>query len=169
MLKCLRIRIQNILKTIDFYFKVFNEVLILLFFVQTCYATHKQQMKWRSNHCSCDCDLSSRKVSPKNIFGASARFEPMASVLVLQCSTIWATKTHTLGAGQFIEFIVPVKEMKHMNIMWTADTRMKLRSDHRSCDCDLSNRTVSPKNVFGASTGSRWSPQNIFQGYFVIA
>jgi len=22
-------------------------------------------------------------------------------------------KTHTLGAGQFIEFIVPVKEMKH--------------------------------------------------------
>ena len=25
-------------------------------------------------------------------------------------------KTHTLGAGQLVEFIVPVKGMKHMNI-----------------------------------------------------
>ena len=39
-------------------------------------------------------------------------FEPMASALALQCSTNWAMKTHTLGAGQFIEFIVPVKGMK---------------------------------------------------------
>ena len=38
--------------------------------------------------------------------------------------------------------------------MWTADIRMKWRCDHRSCDCDLSNRKVSPKNIFGASTDS---------------
>ena len=30
-------------------------------------------------------------------------------------------KTHTLGAGQFIKFIVPVKGMKLICIMWTAD------------------------------------------------
>ena len=41
-------------------------------------------------------------------------------------------KTHTLGAGQFIEFIEPVKGMKHINIMWTADIQMKWRCDHRS-------------------------------------
>ena len=38
-------------------------------------------------------------------------------------------------------------------IMWTADIQMKWRCDHRSCDCDLSNRKLSPKSVFGASTG----------------
>ena len=49
----------------------------------------------------------------------------MASALALQCSTNWAMKTYTLGAGQFVEFIVPVKGMKHMNIMWTADIQIK--------------------------------------------
>ena len=44
-------------------------------------------------------------------------FEPMASALAQQCSTNWAMKTHMLGAGQFVEFIVPVKGMRHMNIM----------------------------------------------------
>ena len=33
-------------------------------------------------------------------------FEPMASVLVLQFSTNWAMKTHTLGVGLFVEFIL---------------------------------------------------------------
>ena len=28
----------------------------------------------------------------------------------------------------------------HMNIMWTADIQMKWRCDHRTWDCDLSNR-----------------------------
>ena len=50
------------------------------------------------------------QLSPKNVFGASMGFEPMASALALQCSTNWAVKTHTLGAGQFLEFIVPWKE-----------------------------------------------------------
>ena len=74
------------------------------------------RMKWRCDHRCCDCDLSNRKVSPKNVFGAATGFEPMAFALGLQCSTNWAMKTHTLGADQFIEFIVPVKGMKHMNI-----------------------------------------------------
>ena len=51
-------------------------------------------LKWRCHHSSCDYDLSNRKVSPKNVFGASTRFEPMATALALQCSTNWAMKTH---------------------------------------------------------------------------
>ena len=39
------------------------------------------------------------------------------------------------------------------NIMWTADIRMKWRCDHRGFDYDLSNRKLSLKNVFGASSG----------------
>ena len=95
-----------------------------------------QNKRYWCDHCSfwnedacCDCDLSDRKISPKSVFGTSTWFEPMASTLTLQCSTNWAMKTHTLGAGKFIEFIVPVKGMKHMNIMWTI-MRMKWRCDH---------------------------------------
>ena len=47
----------------------------------------------------------------------SGGFEPMASALALQCTTNLAVKTHTLGAGQFVEFIVTMKGMKHMSIM----------------------------------------------------
>ena len=45
----------------------------------------------------------------------------MAATLALQCSTIWAMKTHTLGAGQFLEFILtrPWKEW-HLKMMWAA-------------------------------------------------
>ena len=39
-------------------------------------------------------------------YSESAGFEPMTSALALQCSTNWAMKTNTLGAGQFVEFIL---------------------------------------------------------------
>ena len=56
-------------------------------------------------------NLSNCENSPKKkIFGASTGFEPVASALALQCSPNWAMKTHTLEAGQFIEFINPWKE-----------------------------------------------------------
>ena len=93
-------------------------------------------------------------VSPKNVFGASMGFEPMASVLALQCYNNWAMKTHMLGAGQFVEFIVPVKGIKHMNIMWTVDIQMKWMCDHRSCDCNLSNRNLAWKIFLGLQPDS---------------
>ena len=93
------------------------------------------------------------QLSSKNVFEALTGFEPMASALALQCSTNWAMKSQRLGVVQFVEFIVPVKGMKHMNIMWTADIRMKWRSDHRSCDCDLSNRKVSQRMGLHSSVG----------------
>ena len=49
------------------------------------------------------------KSVPKD-FGASTGFETVASAFVLQCSFIWAMKTHTLEVGQFIEFINPWNE-----------------------------------------------------------
>ena len=44
-------------------------------------------MKCRCDHQSCDCDLSNRKLSLKNVFGPSTGLEPVASALALQCST----------------------------------------------------------------------------------
>ena len=44
---------------------------------------------------------------PEKIFWDFNRIRtPLASALVLQYSTIWAMKTHTLGAGHFVEFIL---------------------------------------------------------------
>ena len=57
------------------------------------------------------------QINPKNVFGTSTGFEPMASALALQCSTIWAMKTHTLGAGQFVEFILS-------KMIWTAEIQI---------------------------------------------
>ena len=74
---------------------------------------HTNEMKVWSSQLHCDCYLSNflLQLSPKNVFGVSTQFEPMASALAQQCSTNWARKTHTLGAGQFIEFITyPWKE-----------------------------------------------------------
>ena len=59
-------------------------------------STFLMRMKWRCDHRSSDCDLSNRKLSPKNVFGASTGFEPVASASVLQCSTDWAMKSSSL-------------------------------------------------------------------------
>ena len=48
------------------------------------YSTTYWRLKWRSDHRSCDCDLSNRKVSPKTVVAASTGFEPMASAF--RCS-----------------------------------------------------------------------------------
>ena len=45
------------------------------------------------------------QLTPNNFFGAATGFERMASALALQCSTNWAMKTHTLGAGHFAMII----------------------------------------------------------------
>ena len=115
---------------------------------------HTNEMKvWSSQLC---LRFDQSQLSPKNVFGASTGFEPMASALVLQWSTNWAMKTHTLRAGQFVEFIVPVKGMKHMNIMWTADIQMKWRCLHSSVGGALQRYRR------GHGFESRWSPENIF-------
>ena len=49
----------------------------------------------------------------------------MAATLAVQCSTIWAMQTHTLGAGQVFEFILtrPWKEW-HLKMMWAAEIQI---------------------------------------------
>ena len=46
----------------------------------------KVESEMKCDHRSCDCELSNRKLSPKNVFRVSTGFEPMASALALQCS-----------------------------------------------------------------------------------
>ena len=82
-------------------------------------------------------------------FFRSARNDELADVFVqLQCWNFF---------NFILSFLVSKKVFKtfpsDMNIMWTADIQMKWRYNHRSCDCDWSNRKLSPKTVFGASRG----------------
>ena len=67
-------------------------------------------------------------------------FKPMASALALQCSTNWAMKTHTVGAGQFGEFIVPMRGTRHecyVNCghtnemkMWSSQLYLRFKQSH---------------------------------------
>ena len=95
-------------------------------------------MKRRCDHCSCNCNLSSCELNPKQIFRASVDLNPWP--LRLCCSGLptelwrpiqWA-QANLLSSSQ------PVKGMKHrMKVMWTAEIQMKQRCDHRNClNCD---------------------------------
>ena len=98
-------------------------------------------------------NLSNCEVGRKKFFGASTGFEPVASVFTPQCSTSWAMKTHTLEAGQFIEFINPWKEW---NTEWN-DVNCRNTNEMNKwpsqLNRNLSNCEVAPKEFFGASTG----------------
>ena len=75
------------------------------------------QMKLRCDHRGCNHKLSNLLqilAQRERNFRTSTGFKPMASVLVLLCSTNWAMKTHMLGADQFIEFIFT----RDMSEMW---------------------------------------------------
>ena len=45
----------------------------------------------------------------------------MTSALALQCSTNWAMKTHTLGTGQFVEWI------HRMKMIWNAEIQIQMK------------------------------------------
>ena len=69
-------------------------------------------MKWICATIAVNRNLSNCEVArkKKRFFGTSTGFVPVAPAFALQCTTSWAMKTHTLEAGQFIEFIKPWKE-----------------------------------------------------------
>ena len=50
------------------------------------------------------------ELSLENNSRALKGFKTMAAALVLQCSTNWAMKMHTLGAGQFVEYLMYLVE-----------------------------------------------------------
>ena len=60
-------------------------------------------------------------------FGTSKGFEPMAAALALQCWTNCAMKNHSLGAGQFVEFILT----REWNETWNGvNCAVYFRSSH---------------------------------------
>ena len=68
------------------------------------------------------------EIYPKLNIGTSTGFEPMASALALQSSTIWAIKTHTLGAGQVVDLILTCAR-NDMKMMWTGEIQILTSED----------------------------------------
>ena len=114
------------------------------------------QMKWRCDYRSYDCDLSNRKLSPKNVFRAWTGFEPVASALALQCSTNWAMKTHALGLHSSVGVPIPLKPRKHFSIFDCLN---------RNHNCDDHILTSMRVPLFFYLTGSQssnrpwWTPR----------
>ena len=102
---------------------------ILQYRMKMMQTAEKQFFKWRYNCHSGIAKKSNIAIYQKKILGLQQDLNPMmAFVLVLQCFTDWAKKTHTLGAGRFAEFILIVNGMKHgMKMMWTAKIQIYMK------------------------------------------
>ena len=86
-------------------------------------------------------------------------FEPMGSAFALQCSTIWAVKTHTMASRPISWVHQPVKGMKH-RIRWIVNcgntSEMKMWSSQLYRNLSNCESTCSPeKKRFWDFNGTR--------------
>ena len=74
------------------------------------------------------------QINLKTIFETSMGFKPRSSTLALQCSANRAAKTHTLGAGQIVEYILTCErneawnEVRHFNLYFCVPRHLKFKS-----------------------------------------
>ena len=99
-------------------------------------------------------NLSNCEVARKKFFGASTGFEPVASAFALQCSPSWAMKTHTLEAGQFIEFINPWNEWNNEWNDVNGGNTNEINISKSQLNRNLSNCEVAPKSFSGLQRDS---------------
>ena len=85
-------------------------------------------------------------------FRTSTGFEPVTSRLPVRCSTNWAMKPLTLGAGQLWVHMFPWKKwvlmIYEINHIWTAEMKWKWRNDRRS-ERNLRNCVKKPEKNSG--------------------
>ena len=92
----------------------------------------------------------------KKKIGTSTGFEPVTSRLPVRCSTNWAMKPLTLGAGQLWVHMFPWKKwvlmIYEINHIWTAEMKWKWRND-RGSERNLCNCVKKPEKKIRTSTG----------------
>ena len=83
-------------------------------------------------------------------FRTSTGFKPVTSRLPVRCSTNWAMKPLTLGAGQLWVHMFPWKKwvlmIYEINRIWTAEMKWKWRNDRRS-ERNLCNCVKKPEKI----------------------
>ena len=85
-------------------------------------------MKWRSDHCSCDCDLSNRKVSPKNVFGIRTNGLCVSAAVLYQLSyedpyvgsrpIYWIHRTRERNEALKTFFKLTLRLLKSQSQLW---------------------------------------------------
>ena len=108
----------------------------------------KYKFKWRYDRCSGNCNLSNCKLTRKKKFRDFNGIRIHGICVTLQCSTNWAMKTHTLGAGQFVEFIL-TRERNETEWRWCELRKYKflLRYDRHSGNYNLSNCKLNRRKI----------------------
>ena len=96
-------------------------------------------------------------------FRTSTGFEPVTSRLPVWCSTNWAMKPLTLGAGQLWVYMFPSKKwvlmIYEINHIWTTEMKWKWRNDRRS-ERNLCNCVKKPEKNSGLQRGLNPWPWN---------
>ena len=102
--------------------------------------------KWRNDRRS-ECNLCNRVKKTDKNSGLQQGLNLSHHHLPVRCSTNWAMKPLTLGAGQLWVHMFPWKKwvlmIYEINHMWTAEMKRKWRNDRRS-ECNLCNCVKKP-------------------------
>ena len=91
--------------------------------------------RWRNDRRS-ERNLCNCLKKPEKKIRTSTGFEAVTSRLPVRCSTNWAMKQLTLGAGQLWVHMFPWKKwvlmIYEINHIWTAEMKWRWRNDRRS-------------------------------------
>ena len=121
----------------------------------------KYTFKYRYDRRIGHCNLSNCKINPKKKkIGTSTGLEFIASALalgaVLYQLNYDSMKTHTLGAGQFVDFILTQNGMKQWRWCELRKYTFKWRYDRSSGNCNLSTELQINK-IFSFIKFLKWS------------
>ena len=99
------------------------------------FTSHRKELKMKKWSSQWTQFMQLRKEAWKK-FRTCTGFEPVTSRLPVRCSTNWAMKPLTLGAGQLWVHVFPWKKwvvmIYEINHIWTVEMKWKWRNDHRS-------------------------------------
>ena len=129
-----------------------------------------------------NCNVSNCKLTCKKISRLQRDLKPRPlAVLTLQCSTNWAMKTHTLGAGKLVEFQLPLRwSWTFVKFVFPQFTSSSCFNPLTGKD-ELTKLACSQRMGLHSSTGreqcqhrghgfeSHWSPHIFFSSKFAIA
>ena len=103
-------------------------------------------------------------------FRTSTGFEPVTSRLPVRCSTNWAMKPLTLGAGQLWVHMFPWKKwvlmIYEINHIWTAEMKWRWRNDRRS-EQNLCNYLVDAQEPHALDTARTTGTLTLFKSHLM--
>ena len=111
------------------------------------------------------------QINPKKVFWTSTGLKRMASALALQCYTVRAMKTHTLGAGQLVELILNCERNETWRQCELQKHKLWMKISSSQWLLQFKQLQIILKKFLGLKGHgfiSCWSPKDIFQLYLQL-